>query len=250
MSLSRKVQAIKRAFGRKLAGSNPHDLAWFFCQGDGLEVGARSNPYPFMKAKVKYADIGDDLVIRSIARTADPNVKIEKYATVDYILHGPEYGLVEIQEGSLDFVFSDNVLEHTSNPLFALNDQLRVLRRGGILYCIVPNKNYTFDSNRSATRIEKLIYRYQNRIFEHSIEDALDIIRYSIGHPAKNAPYSEQLICANKMISSGDGAEHFFVFDECNTLEMLYYLTKHFECIVTHFSALPYKGIHFAVKKV
>lgn len=42
-------------------------------------------------------------------------------------------------DASFDVVFSNNVLEHTSNPATVLSEAVRVLRPGGTLYVEVPN---------------------------------------------------------------------------------------------------------------
>ena len=44
-------------------------------------------------------------------------------------------------DGIFDFVFSFQVLEHTQNPEKVLDESLRVLKREGILYFVIPNYN-------------------------------------------------------------------------------------------------------------
>jgi SAM-dependent methyltransferase len=247
---SKKLHNLKRRLGRKLAGSNPHDLAWLLCSGKGLEIGARSNPYPFVGSVVQYADIGDDLVIRKIAEQIDSTVKSQKYTFVDYILTGPKYGFEGISEQIFDFVFSDNVLEHTPNPIYALSEQFRILKPGGIIYCVIPNKKTTFDHKRSATKLEVIVRKFAEDIFDHEIEEAMDVILNTEGHPAALWQVADQLKLAEKMVASKDGGAHYFVFDESNTLSLIHYLLQLFPGYLEHFSSPQGKNIHFAIRKM
>lgn len=246
---SKNIHNLKRRLGRKLAGSNPHDLAWFLCSGQGLEIGARSNPYPFVRCFVQYADIGDDLVIRKIAEGFDSNLKNQNYTEVDYILKGPKYGFDSINDNSFDFVFSDNVLEHTPNPIYALSEQYRIVKPGGIIYCVLPNKKATFDRKRTPTKLDTFIGKFNTQTFDHTVEEAMDVILNCEGHPAALWERSAQLKLAEEMVATKDGGPHYFVFDERNTFSLINYFLQLYPGYVEHFSALQGKNIHFAIRK-
>ena len=72
-------------------------------------------------------------------------------------------------DSEYDFVCSGHVLEHVANPLKAIYEWKRVVREGGIIYCGVPDKRYTFDRKRERTPISHLISDYQSDV---SQEDA------------------------------------------------------------------------------
>lgn len=57
---------------------------------------------------------------------------------------------------SLDFVCSSHVLEHIANPLGAINEWKRVLKKRGIIYAGVPDKRYTFDNKRKRTPLSHI----------------------------------------------------------------------------------------------
>lgn len=65
------------------------------------------------------------------------------------------------QDASYDFVLASHVLEHTANPLQALKEWNRVLRRGGALFIAVPNRKFTFDHRRPVTPFAHLLEDYE-----------------------------------------------------------------------------------------
>jgi hypothetical protein len=56
-----------------------------------------------------------------------------------------------LRDEAYDFVLASHVLEHVANPLRALLEWKRVLRPGGLLLVIVPDKRGTFDHRRPYT---------------------------------------------------------------------------------------------------
>jgi hypothetical protein len=67
--ISKHFKIMQRRLGRILLGRNPFDMAYFFCKGSGLEVGARNNPYPFSsKCSVAYADLATETIIKMFCR--------------------------------------------------------------------------------------------------------------------------------------------------------------------------------------
>ena len=60
-----------------------------------------------------------------------------------------------------DFVIANHFIEHSQNPIGAIENMLRVLKHGGILYLAVPDKRYTFDIDRPVTTIEHLLQDYE-----------------------------------------------------------------------------------------
>jgi SAM-dependent methyltransferase len=251
--ISNQFKLIKRRLGRDLIGRNPFDLAYYFCKGSGLEVGARNNPYQFgNKCKVVYADIADETVIENILQKGfkiGPALSRHGYAKVDYVLKGPKYGFEEIKNNFFDFVYSDNVLEHTPNPIFSLIEQLRITKVGGFVYAVIPNKEYTFDCNRETTSIDKLVAKYQTDIFNYSLEEALDIIRNTKDFPKSYMQGKTSLEFAKLMIEANDGEYHFHVFDIENTLAMLNFVCQISDSSLHYFSGPKQKYIHFAICK-
>jgi SAM-dependent methyltransferase len=62
-----------------------------------------------------------------------------------------------LADDSLDYLCSSHVLEHLPDPLGALHEWHRVLRPGGWLYLVVPDKRLTFDAPRPLTSVRHLL---------------------------------------------------------------------------------------------
>jgi SAM-dependent methyltransferase len=78
-----------------------------------------------------------------------------KPADVDYVAEASDLFFAE--DESLDFVCSSHVLEHLANPLKAIVEWKRALKKGGIIYIGVPDKRRTFDRKRDRTPLSHLI---------------------------------------------------------------------------------------------
>jgi SAM-dependent methyltransferase len=241
---------FRRALVRVLI-KNPFDMAHYFCKGKGLEIGAMSAPYAFgAKCVVEYADIYDTNKLKKIIEKIPlPNLYRESYVPIKYQLKAPHYGLEMIASNFFDFVYSSHSLEHTPNPIWALVEQLRVIKTGGIIYAAIPNKNNTYDINRNSTPVEKLIQKYVDLVFEPTFDEALDVVVNTVGHPLYELHKSNAKMYAQQILIEKEGIHHFFVFDELNTLSMLLYVSKFSKATIEYFSASKDRDIQFALRK-
>jgi SAM-dependent methyltransferase len=64
--------------------------------------------------------------------------------------------LSSIADGSYDFLLASHIIEHVANPLRALSEFHRVLRRNGYLLLLAPNPRLTFDHRRPVTTLAHL----------------------------------------------------------------------------------------------
>jgi SAM-dependent methyltransferase len=108
-------------------------LAYRYLSGSGLEIGALHNPLRVPpRARVTYVD-----------RMTEPELR----------LHYPE-----LSDKQLVPV---HVVDDGENPLLALQNWTRVLKKGGVLYLAVPNKQKTFDLDRPVTTISHVVRDYE-----------------------------------------------------------------------------------------
>ncbi|MDR2925188.1 MAG: class I SAM-dependent methyltransferase [Azoarcus sp.] len=69
---------------------------------------------------------------------------------------------IPAESESLDFIISSHVIEHEPNPIAAFLESARVLKEGGIFFCVFPKRTAEriFDIFRPLTRLEELIEAY------------------------------------------------------------------------------------------
>ena len=226
-------------------------MAHYFCKGSGLEVGAMCYPYLFNSdCKMKYADIFDNNELRRLYDEIPlENLYSEDLVRTDYVLKAPKYLFEVIESNTFDFVYSSHSLEHTPNPISALNDQIRITKPGGIIYSVIPNKKNTYDRLRKTTPPSILINKFEKNIYEHSIDEAIDVVKNTDSH-AIYEPYKKNpLNFAKEIIRKKEGIHHFHTFDETNTLEILIYLVKKNSAYIEYFSGFQERDIHFALRK-
>lgn len=81
-----------------------------------------------------------------------------------------------IKNNLYDFLLSSNNLEHIANPLKAMEEFARVVKPGGNIVILVPNKKYTFDHARKYTTFEHLLNDYKNNVDERDLTHLNEII--------------------------------------------------------------------------
>lgn len=131
-------------------------LAANYLHGEGIEIGALSSPLLVQRnVVVNYIDrFSNEVLLRHFPNIANHLVH------VDIIDDGEKLELVATE--SNDFVIANHFLEHCQNPALALENMLRVIKRGGVVFLAIPDKRYTFDRLRSITPMEHIYSDYRN----------------------------------------------------------------------------------------
>jgi SAM-dependent methyltransferase len=97
--------------------------------------------------------------------------------------------LDQINSSTYDFLLSSNCLEHIANPLEAIKEWKRIIKDGGFILLVLPNKENNFDHNRPVTTFEHLLDDYKNKITEHDLthlDEILALHDLSMDPPAGN----------------------------------------------------------------
>lgn len=130
-------------------------------QGHGLEIGALHNPAPIPDhCTVDYCDV----ITKAEAIQLFPELEPDTIVEPVYICDLDTQGLQPIQNEQFDFVVISHVIEHVANPIYIVGEVLRVLKYGGLLVMVCPDKRYTFDRERQRTPFMHLINDYQNHV--------------------------------------------------------------------------------------
>jgi SAM-dependent methyltransferase len=131
-------------------------LAAEYLSGQGIEIGALHSPLEIpVDAAVQYVD----RMPVSELRKQYPELATCDLVQVDIIDDGET--LASLPDTSFDFVIANQMIEHCEDPIQTLEQHLRVLKPGGILFMAVPDKRYSFDVDRPLTTIDHLIRDYR-----------------------------------------------------------------------------------------
>ena len=144
LPLNAKEHLTTHAFWE--TGSLPLDraaLGKVYLKGEGLEIGGLDQPLKVPAGvRVRYVDF----------QTSNDLEKFNPGASVpepDIVDDGAT--LQSVADSSQDFVIACHLIEHMEDPIGAMKNWLRVLKRGGIIFLAFPDKRFTFDAPRPVT---------------------------------------------------------------------------------------------------
>ncbi len=146
-----KLRNTLRAPG-DLPEFGPH-VRWFlakeYLRGEGIEVGALDKPMR----------VPDGVRVRLCDRLTTEELRahygIPEAAPVDFVCDA--HTLETVESGTQDFVVANHVFEHMENPLLALQNWVRALKPGGVVFMAIPDKRFTFDRDRQVTPLEHIL---------------------------------------------------------------------------------------------
>jgi SAM-dependent methyltransferase len=184
-------------------------------QGRGLELGPLNRPLPRHEGmSVTYVDYADQATLHrqypALAQHIGPVDVIDDAET-----------LATIPDGGADFLISAHVIEHMRDPIGAIRHWLRVLRPGGLLYLIVPDKRRTTDQMRVRTTLEHMVLDHEQPSAERDFEHYLDYAVF-VHHARTDDAIGE----ARRLRDTGSSV-HFHVFLPQDVLRLLAWIDGH-----------------------
>jgi SAM-dependent methyltransferase len=81
-----------------------------------------------------------------------------------------------IEDDEYDFLFASHTLEHIANPIKALKEWIRIVKDGGSIILILPEKSQMFDHKRSVTKLSDIIKRYKENVKEDDLSSLPEIL--------------------------------------------------------------------------
>jgi SAM-dependent methyltransferase len=162
-----------------------------FLNKKGIEIGGPSNifvahiPLYGIVSKLDGCNFSTDTVWEGRISEGDNNFRYGSSIGYQYLEEAADLRKVESEK--YDFIISSNCLEHIANPLKAVGEWLRVIKKTGIILIIVPNKNYCFDHRRAFTTFSHLLDDYNKQTDEHDLthlDEVLALHDLSLDSPA------------------------------------------------------------------
>lgn len=141
----------------------------------------------------------------------------EKSPGMQYILDSDS--LSDAPTAHYDFLLSCHMLEHSANPIRVLREWDRVLRPGGSLILLLPDKRWTFDHRRPVTTLDHLIYDFKNHTGEDDLTHVDEILR--LHDLSRNQPLTREELEYKARHNLDIRSLHHHVFDASLVRRML-----------------------------
>lgn len=143
--------------------------------GEGLEIGALHHPFRVPPTcRVSYLD----LMRKDALSTLFLEIGGQDIVEPDYVGNIANNSVVKLTNRKFDFIIANHVLEHVANPIKAIMNIWAGLEDGGYLVLSIPDKNYTFDKDRSLTSYEHLLAEYYLDVQEVSDDHYIEALQH------------------------------------------------------------------------
>ena len=142
-ALRAELRSLREELAQSHGRTAKSALAHLHLKGCGIEIGAFDQPLPVAPGvKVQYFDRYSTAELKAFYPDSNP-------VAVDLVGDGET--LAELADGSQDFIIASHFFEHCQNPIGTLKNLLRVVKVGGFLFLVIPDKRFTFDAVREIT---------------------------------------------------------------------------------------------------
>ena len=221
-------RALQPILGGRRPRSHRSLVAQKYLRGKGAEIGAFGSPclVPF-GASTTYIDR-----VPASYWSQFPEYAGAKIVEPDIIDDG--ISLSKVETDSLDFLVAAHMLEHSDDPITALKNWIRVVRSGGHLLVVVPDKRFTFDSKRPVTPLEHFFRDHEEGPGTSAAEHYRDIAINCMGLTDETEITS--------FISKSEPAVHFHTWTFETFLEFLIaannYLGRPYEILEAQLNAV------------
>jgi SAM-dependent methyltransferase len=162
----------------------PERAAIDVAQMRGLEIGPLASPRVRKdEGAVRYVDHASAAELRQkYATNEGMRDRLDDIVDVDYVL-GETTTISEAvaADAPFDYVLASHVIEHIPDPIGWMNDLTHVLRPGGIISLVIPDKRYCFDINRSLTELSDLVDANLRHLRQPSYRQAFDFYSKALG---------------------------------------------------------------------
>ena len=154
----------------------------------GLEIGG-----PSCKGSILYnvAERIDNVNFNSVTvwSTHDTTYFFNPLKSPGKVIINDAVSLTSIEDEVYDFLFASHCYEHIANPIKSMLEWIRVIKNGGYIILILPEKSTCFDHKRSISSFETLKNQYSKNVAEDDLTSLPEILRnhdLSLDPPAGN----------------------------------------------------------------
>lgn len=133
--------------------------------------------------------------------------------------------ITNVGDAVYDFVFSSHSLEHIANPLKAMKEWLRVIKPGGHIILIVPEKSHCFDHKRQYSKFDTLLTQYKKNVGEDDLSTLPEILQH---HDLEMDPPAGNLeqFTKRSLDNYDNRCLHHYVYNDALLME----ISNYFKC--------------------
>jgi hypothetical protein len=143
----------------------------------GIEIGGLDKPLVVRSELSKGSEIlyADHLSTKDLKEKykADTSVDLNALVEVDLINVSGDFSS-SLQGRLVDYIVASHVVEHVPNPIGWLQGLFDVLRPGGFVFLVVPDKRFTFDFQRPITTFGEMLESSFSNKRMPSLKDVFD----------------------------------------------------------------------------
>ncbi|MFY7731665.1 MAG: methyltransferase domain-containing protein [Flavobacterium sp.] len=141
--------------------------------------------------------------------------------------------ITNVGDAVYDFIFSSHCLEHIANPIKALNEWLRIIKTGGHVILILPERTQCFDHKREISKFSTLISQYEKNVGEDDLSTLPEILK---NHDLAMDPPAGDLgsFTRRSLDNYNNRCLHHYVYSPELLMEICTYLGCEFIYTVTH----------------
>jgi SAM-dependent methyltransferase len=155
-----------------------------YLTGNGLDVGPGHQPFELPSGTTaRYVDRWQPAENRELF----PELAGVDFPPPDLVANFDTDRLACVASNSQDFVVCSHVLEHLAEPIGFVAEIYRVLRTGGAVLVVLPDRRRTFDRDQDPTTLDHLVREYAVGV--RAVDD--DHIRTFLANSGPGAAYLE-----------------------------------------------------------
>ena len=214
-------------YSRQLTGKN------------GLEIGGPSSffsmkgsfPVYLFANRIDGVNFSTETIWEGSLKEGD-TYRFYKKTGYQYIREATD--LQGIEDNKYDFLLSCHSLEHVANPLKAFSEWQRVLKPGGLLVLVLPDKRHTMDIHRAYTTMDHLVKDYDHEMDEKDTTHFDEVIATFSSELYKGIIASKEELLERLTNNYSTRFMHHHVF----SFELMEKMLQYFDFTVLHQQAL------------
>lgn len=158
----RRLAAHTPASTRQMAGSTSTNrkkrvLATIDKNGVGIEIGPSHDPIAPKREGYKVHVIDHASREELLGKYKEHPIVLDQVEEVDFIWRGQSYVELTGKPRHYDWIIASHLIEHTPDLIAFLEDCDSILKDGGVLSLVVPDKRYCFDRFRPITGLARVL---------------------------------------------------------------------------------------------